>query len=106
MTQLGSVEHFEKIFAKLEQVETPADDSERLTMDTLSNRTISWTRSRINNLNDDVKNLQEVVDSLSSQIQELEMENRQLKKEITLNKNLKNFMTEDFDINEYTGVTL
>ena len=32
-------------------------------------------------------------------IQELEADNSRLKKEITLSKNLKNFMVEGFDIN-------
>ena len=73
MTQLGSVEHFEKIFNKIENTPSKVELKE-------------------------IRNLREKIESL-------ELEVSRLNVELTLTKfgtkNYKNFMTENFDINDY-----
>ena len=54
-------------------------------MDIREQKLTWWAQSKIRNLRDEVERL--------------ELENSRLKKEITLSKNLKNFMVESFDIN-------
>ena len=74
--KLGSVEHFTKIYNDL------ADE-----------------QNGVNTMKKDcIPFLERKIQTLKEKIELLEQENEALKKEITLSKNLKNFMVDGFDI--------
>tara|TARA_Y100000114_G_scaffold133904_1_gene133661 strand:+ start:146 stop:400 length:255 start_codon:yes stop_codon:yes gene_type:complete len=76
--RLGSVEHFTKLYE-----------------DMIADRVAEDVKTGIAEELDIAKGL---IKTLSKKVDELKRENKELKKEIILNKNLKNFMVDGFDI--------
>jgi len=76
--RLGSVEHFTKLYE-----------------DVIADRVAEDVKFDIS---EELEIAKEFIKTLSRKIDELKRENKALRKEIALSKNLKNFMVDGFDI--------